>query len=347
MAASKSPARKYAINLALQGGGSHGAFTWGVLDRLLAEDDLEIAAISGASAGAVNTVALASGLATGGPAQARQTLDQLWNRIGDLGNLSLFQRGPLDRLLGSWDVQYSPAFMAYDMLSRLVPPSVLNPLNVNPLRDILGDLVDWQALRRCAGPKLFVSATTVRSGRIRVFRNEEVTLDAVLASTCLPMIHQTMMIDGEAYWDGGYLGNPALFPLAYESPCADILLIQINPFEHEHMPQTSVEIYNRLNEIAFNSSLLAELRAIAFVGRLVEQKAVDTKKYRKLNLHAIGGDMAFAALGAASKYNAELEFLLHLKQEGIEATERWLADHRKDIGKRSSLDVAALLDTAA
>lgn len=342
-----SSGTKRAINLALQGGGSHGAFTWGVIDRLLEEDWLEIAAITGASAGAVNTVALASGLATGGRDGARRTLDALWSRIGDLGNWSLFRRSPLDRLHDRWDLQYSPAFMAYDMLSRLVPPSLLNPLNVNPLRDILDDLIDWTAVHRCAAPKLFVSATNVRSGHIRVFRNREVTIEAVLASTCLPMIHQTIEIGGEAYWDGGYLGNPALFPLSYESPCSDILLVQINPFEQAELPQSSVEIYNRLNEITFNASLLAELRAIAFVGRLVEDKAVDPKRYRQMHVHAIGGNSAFAALGAASKYNAEMEFLDHLKEMGQAAADAWLSHHADAIGKHSSLDLKALLNTAA
>lgn len=330
------------LNLALQGGGSHGAFTWGVLDRLLQEDDIDIAAITGASAGAVNAVALMSGLATGGKAAARQTLDTLWLRIGELGNWSLFRRGALDVIQGSWDVQHSPAFMAYDMLSRLVPPALLNPLDINPLRDILREIIDWPALHHCTQHQLFVSATNVRSGRVKVFRNKEVTLEAVMASTCLPVIHQTVEIGGESYWDGGYLGNPALFPLSYNSPCQDILLVQVNPFEQAMVPQTSVEIYNRLNEITFNASLMAELRAIDFVSRLVDQKAVDATRYRKMLVHVVNGGDELAVLGAASKYNAELDFLLHLKAVGIAVMDAWLAASRKDIGKRSSFDLRTL-----
>jgi len=331
------------INLALQGGGSHGAFTWGVLDRLLEEESIDIEAVSSASAGAVNATFLAHGYATGGRAGARTALDRLWTEIGALGALSLFRRSPFDALRGDWSLDYSPAFAMFDVLSRVASPYDLNPLGLNPLRDMLNAQIDWDAVRQTREFKLFISATNVRTGRVKVFEQERICAEQVLASTCLPTLFPAVEIDGEAYWDGGFMGNPPLFPLFYASGSRDIVLIEINPIERPQVPHTAREIMNRTNEISFNASLMAELRAIEFVGRLVESHRINDGHYRQMLVHMISGEQATAALGAASKLNAEPDFLDLLKGLGRAAATTWLAAHGDDLGKRASVDLKALL----
>src|SRR5690349_14419574 len=268
----RTPTRKVkikAINLALQGGGAHGAFTWGVLDRLLEDERLAIDGISACSAGAMNAAVLAYGYAVGGREGARDSLAGFWRRISEAALTSPLQPSPLDRVLGDHSLRHSPAFVAFDMLTRLFSPYDYNPLGLNPLRDVLRRCVDFEVLAKAACPiKVFLSATNVRTGKVRVFERREVTVDAVLASACLPFLFQAVEIDGEAYWDGGYMGNPALFPLIYNCESADILVVHINPLERADVPRSATDIMNRINEISFNSSLMREMRAIAFVSRL-------------------------------------------------------------------------------
>jgi len=328
------------INLALQGGGAHGAFTWGVLDRLLEDPGLAIEGISATSAGAMNAAVAAYGITQGGPAGARKALDLFWRRVSHAASLGPLQPTPFERLLGSKALEWSPAFVAFDIMTRLFSPYQLNPTNYNPLRRVLEQTVDLEALRsHCCKVKLFLSATNVRTGRIKVFDNDEVTIDAVLASGCLPFLFQAVEIEGEAYWDGGYMGNPALFPLIYECESADIVVVHINPMRRESLPKTAAEILNRINEISFNSSLMREMRAVEFVTRLIDEQRCGVNTLKRMRLHAIADEEAMVELSATSKLNADLEFLLSLKERGRAAAEAWLARNYQRIGEESTVDI--------
>ena len=255
------------VNLALQGGGAHGAFTWGVLDRLLEEGQLRIEGISGTSAGAINAAVLAQGHIKGGAQGARAELDLFWRRVSELGWLSPVHRGWYERAMGTWNLDESPSSIWLDQLSHIVSPYQSNPLNLSPLRDLLAGMLDWQALCSPDSIKLFITATNVRTGQARVFERSDLTLDALLASTCLPQFFQAVIIDGEPYWDGGYMGNPSLWPVIYKCQSRDIVIVEVNPLTRDGVPRTAAEITNRLNEITFNASLIRELRAIAFAAR--------------------------------------------------------------------------------
>jgi NTE family protein len=340
------------INLALQGGGSHGAFTWGVLDRLLEEERLDIEGISGTSAGAMNAAILAQGFVTrGGRQGAREELEIFWRRISDLARFSPVHRSAFDRVLGNWNIDGSPGAMWLDLVERVFSPYQLNPMNLNPLRDLLTDHLDIAAIQACDALKIFVCATNVESGHARVFRRHEVTLDALLASVCLPFTFQAVEIDGVPYWDGGYMGNPVIFPLIYYCDSRDVAIVQINPLVRKGTPRSATEIANRLNEISFNSALIAEMRAIAFVQRLVEGKHLRGKavaRLKHMHIHMIGNEEKMRALGVTSKMNADLDFLLYLKELGRTTAEEWLKANWDAIGERSSLDIrATFLDAPA
>ncbi|WP_332118232.1 patatin-like phospholipase family protein [Azorhizobium caulinodans] len=331
------------ISLALQGGGAHGAFTWGVLDRLLQEDGLVVSGISGTSAGAMNAVVLASGLAKGGLEEARSALSQFWRDVSREGHLSPIQRSAFDRLLGSWSLAKNPAYLAFEVASRFLSPYDFNPLNINPLKDILTAHVDFDAIR-ASDVQVFVSATNVRTGRARIFGHDEMSAEAVMASACLPQLFQAVEIDGVPYWDGGYMGNPPLFPLYEKVEAEDIVLVQINPVLREETPRTAAEIQNRINEITFNASLLAQLRAIDYMGRLVEggllkRKLLGDSSFRRVRLHRIGGEDQLAGFDLSSKLNPEWAFLQHLRDLGRESADAFLAAHMGDIGTRSTLDL--------
>lgn len=327
------------INLALQGGGAHGAFTWGVLDRVLEDDLIEIEAISGTSAGAMNGVVLADGLMRGGREGARAALHDFWYRMSLHTLASPIQRSPIDVFMGNWSLDHAPGYVAMDTLSRLFSPYQWNPLNLNPLRDVLEETVDFDRVRRCTLMKLFVSATNVHTGKVKVFDCCEITPDMVMASACLPLLYQAVEIDGVPYWDGGYMGNPVLFPFFYQTRCSDIVVVQINPLNRAETPKTSQEILNRMNEITFNGSLLKELRAIDFVTRLIDEGALSTDRYRRMRVHLIENQDALKPLGASSKLNAEWRFLKHLYEIGRTTAEDWLDRHRSDLGTRSTVDL--------
>lgn len=330
------------IDLALQGGGAHGGFTWGVLDRILEEDWLEITAISGTSAGAMNGAVLASGYATGGREGARKALEAFWRKTSEAARFSPFQRSPLDVLLGRWTLDNSPLFVAMDLMSRVVSPYSLNPGGSNPLSDILADVIDFEALAK--GPiKLFVTATNVRTGRGRVFRNAEITPDVLLASACLPTMFQSVEIDGESYWDGGYSGNPTMTPLIRESDSLDTILVQINPVERPGTPRTARDILNRLNEVSFNAVLLKELRMMALLRQEANPKSGEGARWAQMRIHRVTS-ATMADLGYSSKLNAEWEFLTMLHGEGRKAAEAFYAEHKDDIGKRSTLDLDELTE---
>jgi NTE family protein len=330
---------KKRITLALQGGGAHGAYTWGVLDRLLEEDDLHIEGISGASAGAMNAVALSQGYTTGGVVGAKQNLEKLWKTVSDLNALSPAQRTPLDVLMGNWSLNNSPGYLAHELLSRVTSPYQTNPLGINPLRQIIKQLVDFKALRNCKEIKLFISATNVRTGHARVFENKELSADVLAASACLPTIYQAVKIGKDYYWDGGFMGNPLLWPLIYGCESRDLMLVQINPLTRSKLPRTAPEIHDRVSEITFNASLISEMRAIDFVARLLEERAVDRKKYKKMLMHRIHSEAKIDTLDASSKANTEWDFLCRLRGWGRTAATNWLRSHNSKLGKTGTVNI--------
>lgn len=337
-------AKKKTIELALQGGGAHGAVTWGVLERLLEEPALHIEGVSGTSAGAMNAVVLADGLEAGGPDMARRKLEQFWRAVSEAAKASPIQRDIWARISGNWSLESSPSFLFFDHLSRVFSPYELNPLNLNPLRDLVAELVDFDCVNRCTALKVFVTATNVRSGRPKIFRQPELSVDAVMASAALPFMFQAVEVDGEAYWDGGYAGNPALFPLVDECDARDLVLVQINPFNRPEVPRSAREIINRLNEITFNTSLLKEMRAIMLLRELIEAEGLEHERYRDMRLHRIHGDEDLLDLKASSKLNAEWSYLCHLRELGRTRADLWLKEHWKSIGERSTFDLDWMLE---
>jgi NTE family protein len=329
------------IDLALQGGGSHGAFTWGVLERLLEEPWLRIAGISGTSAGAMNAAVLAGGWTEGGAEGARRALEHYWQRVSRAAAFSLLQRSPLDRVMGRWTLDTSPAYVFMDLISRVISPYALNPLDFNPLRRILAESVDCNRLAH-SPIKLFITATSVRTGRGRIFRNSEITADVLLASACLPTMFRAVEIDGEAYWDGGFTGNHTITPLVRETDAHDSILVQINPRERPETPRSAQDILNRLNEISFNSPLMKELRMIALLRQVADPGSGEGARWAQMRTHRIMTDM-LAQFGASSKLNAEWEFVAKLRAEGRRAASEFLDVHGNDLGKRSTTDLDALL----
>ena len=333
------------INLALQGGGAHGAFTWGVLEGLMEDGRIEIEGISGTSAGAINAVMVADGLANGGPQEACKRLADFWRAVSLDGELPALQRAVFDRLFSFLPMEGSPVQNWFDALARFWSPYDLNPLNINPLKEVVDRFVDFDALRACAGPPLFVATTNVHTGRLRVFPRDKITVDVVMASSCLPMLFRAVEIDGIPYWDGGYLGNPAIFPFFDATETENVLLVQINPLERHMTPRSQTEILNRINEITFNSSLMSEMRAINFVTRLIDQGVLQRGKgpgqYRRINMHRIALDGVFDNLTASSKLDSDYDFFLKLRDGGKRAAHTFLRKHFADIGKRSTVDLAA------
>ena len=331
------------VDLGLQGGGAHGAFTWGVLDRLLEVPWLRFDGISGTSAGAMNAVVMADGYAAGGPEGARVALEKFWKHVSDGALLSPLRRGPLEILTGMWTLDYSPMYLAMDLTSRVFSPYDLGAVgSVNPLRAILEENIDFA--RVASAPiRLFVTATNVRTGRGRVFRNADLTPDVLLASACLPTMFKAVEIDGEAYWDGGYAGNPTMAPLVRECTSQDTILIQINPVERPGTPKTAREIHNRLNEIAFNSNLIKELRAAALLRRVADPGHTEGEVWAKMRIHRIASE-EMTQLSSSSKVLAEWEFFCRLRDKGRRAAEAFLDAHGADLGVRSTLDLDELLE---
>lgn len=332
------------VNLALQGGGAHGAFAWGVLDRLLEDDRLAMDAVSATSAGAMNAVVMAIGISEGGRDGARAKLAAFWREISCIGQLWNPVRGsPWDNAGGGtplWPTNAAVAFFMFDAMTRVWSPYQLNPFDINPLKDVLSRIVDFERLRSCPhATRLFLSATNVRTGKIRVFENHEITPDVVMASACLPYIFKAVEIEGQAYWDGGFMGNPAIFPLIYRGASADVIIVHINPIVRDSLPTTAPEIFDRMNEISFNSSLMREMRAVAFVTRLLEDEAIDDHRYKRMLIHSVRDDTAMGRHGAETKMNLDWTFLEHLRDAGRAAAERWIAESYEHVGKRTSVDL--------
>lgn len=331
------------LNLALQGGGAHGAFTWGVLDALLEDGGFCFPGISGTSAGAMNAVAVAQGFAAAAQTElqdpaarhalacqlARSALKQLWEGVGAMGAFTLGVPVANNPLMG--------------VMSQFLSPYQTNPLDINPLRRLLQRVVDFALLEQSWGaqgmPQLFVCATNVRTGKGEIFSEARISADAIMASACLPQLYQAVEIEGERYWDGGFSGNPALYPLIYRTSCSDMLLVQINPIAHEGMPETASEILERTNEIMFNAGLLGELRAIDFVRRLLAEGRLDASRYKSVLMHRIDGGAALSRFGAASKSRVDLPFLWKLFALGRKQGQQWVHDHRHDVGVRQTLQI--------
>ncbi len=324
------------INLALQGGGAHGAYTWGVLDRLLEDERISIEGISGTSAGAMNGAILVNGFAKGGYKGAREALEKFWSRVSEMGSFSPVQQTPLDRAFNGWNLDASPVYTAYDIAARIFSPYQANPLNYNPLRQVMEEMIDFETLNNHKGIKLFITATSVRTGQERVFHCSEVTIETLLASTCLPTLFQAVEIDGEAYWDGGYSGNPAIWPLIYNCDSNDIMLVQINPFVREEVPVKANEIVDRMNEISFNSSLIAEFRAIKFVSKLMKKGMLKDENYRDLRTHIVFSPEELHDLNASSKMNANWDFFIWLRDIGRTAMDVWLKKNFDKLGHEST-----------
>ena len=330
------------VDLALQGGGSHGAFTWGVLDRLLEEPGLRFDGISGTSAGAMNAAVMASGLMQGGPEGAREALEGFWKRVSDAARMSPLRRGPIEILTGNWTLDYSPVFAAVEFAAQVFSPYDSSLGGSNPLSKILAESVDFAHL--VDSPiKLFVTATNVHTGQGRIFRNAELTPEVLLASACLPTMFQAVEIDGEPYWDGGYAGNPSMSPLVRECSASDTILVQINPIVRPGTPRTAREIQNRLNEISFNATLLKELKAGALLRQVADPGTGEGAAWANMRVHRISSEIMLE-LGYSSKLLTEWPFFTMLRDEGRKSADAFLAAHKGDLGVRSSLDLDAMLE---
>ncbi len=328
------------VGVALQGGGAHGAFTWGVLDRLLEVDEIVADGMVGTSAGAINAVVTAYGLHIGGKAKAKELLDRLWKEIALSGNV-MFKPSFMDSMFSSGDMHNTPGYMMFNAMTQFLSPYQMNPANINPLREILNNLVDFEELRRYNKKRLFVCATNVKTNRAKVFSNAEMTVDAVLASACLPYLFQAVEIEGEFYWDGGYMGNPPLFPLIENTDIHDLLLVKINSINIKEVPTSARDIEDRITEICFNSSLINEMKLIHYRNELV-RKGVDLqdgKQSREIFVHSISAHEALGHMKHSSKMNTSWEFLLELKQKGRIYAEKWLQEEYHLVGVKSTFDV--------
>lgn len=327
------------INVALQGGGSHGALAWGVLDRLLEETRITIAEVSGTSAGAMNAILLADGLERGGREGARTALRRYWKAVSDAARFSPMQRSLYDRMFGNYSLDASPGYVAVEAMSRIFSPYDLNPFGMNPLRDLVAAHVDFDAVNASKKIRVHVTATNVRTGMARIFASGELSADTIMASACLPQMYQAVEIDGEFYWDGGFAANPALFPLAENETSHDILIVQLNPIRRHEVPRTARDIMNRVNEISFNTSLIKELRAIGLLQRLSAAGQITIDKRWEIYVHMIHGEEDVQDLAASSKLNAEWPYLEMLFARGRIWADQWLSEHFNDLGKRSSFEL--------
>ncbi len=332
-----APKERRHLSLALQGGGTHGAFTWGVMHRLIEDKRIYINGISGASAGAMNAVAFADGFLKGGRKGAAEALENFWHELSRHSVFAACGPGALSCPVNIDDI---PSYMWFDMVSRMFSPYQFNPTDYNPLKEILDRSIDFEAIRTHPALRLFVAATNVRSSEARIFRSHELTTDTLLASSCLPMINQAVEINGEAYWDGGYLGNPAIYPLVRECETSDVLLVMINPLYRPDVPDTSREIMNRLNEISFNATLISEMRGFAVISRLLEDGAITSSHFRKLHFHMIELPKEMESYNASSKLNSDWSFLTHLHELGWNSADAWLKKNFDLIGHTSSIDLS-------
>ncbi len=330
--------KKKRIGIAIQGGGAHGAFTWGILEKLLDLPDLEIAGVVGTSAGAMNASALAYGLNLGGPEKAKEVLSTFWRKISQKSKYSILKPSLLDMMINKGDMDLSPGYNLFSIMTHIFSPYQLNPLNYNPLKEVIEEVIDFEVLKKATKTKLFLCATNVLTCKPKVFMGEELSADACMASACLPFIFQAVEIDYNAYWDGGYMGNPPIFPLIKNTDVDDILILKINPIKIKEIPKTAKDIEDRINEISFNSSLMAEMKMIHFINKLLD-RGVTLEGCRKIRFHAISADEALKDYSISSKLNASWDFISHLHDIGMRYGNEWIQESYDCIGFKDSIDV--------
>lgn len=332
------------INLALQGGGSHGAFTWGVLDRLSEDDRLHYEAISGTSAGAMNGALFAVGMNKGDPAEARRLMGEFWRQMSSQNVYSPFQPTWLDRMWGNHNLDMSPVYNAMDMFSRMASPYQFNPFDFNPLREVLAGLIQDTDIKKADLPRLYVSATDVLEGRLKVFSGQDVGIDALIASSCLPFLYQAVEVAGRAYWDGGYMGNPTLYPLIHSCQSRDIVIVQINPLHRAEVPQSPNAIIDRMNEISFNSTMMRELRSLRLINQLLADGHLsEDSGLRPVYIHRIEAELEMADLTASSKMNTDWSLLEKLFHMGRETADRWLDETYPSLGNEGTFDIGPFI----
>jgi NTE family protein len=325
------------LNLALQGGGSHGAFTWGVLDRLLEDERIDFEGISGTSAGAVTAVVLVDGLAAGGRAQARKALRHYWERVSQLASLSVFRPSPFDKGNPDFGLEHSPGYLLMESMTYYASPYQMNPFNINPLKDLLAETIDFERVRSQTAIKLYIDATDVQTAKVKVFKGSELNADHLLASTCLPLMMQAVEIDGEYYWDGSFTGNPAIFPLLLYTQSPDILMVHITPAGRPGVPTTSPSIMNRMQEISFNATLIREMRTLTFLAEQIADGKM-TGQVRRL-VHLVEAEDFIRKLSWSSRLNGDWSFLTYLYDMGYRRADQWLAESFDCIGVRSTVNL--------
>lgn len=340
----KHPKQK-TVNLALQGGGAHGAFCWGILDYLLEDGRLHFEGVSATSAGAANAVVLAQGLLNNNYQEARTVLHDFWKNISAKGipyssfkppaNPGFPNFGNID----TYSLDNSLLYYTFDMMTKVMSPYQFNPFNLNPLRKALEETVNFDDIRQKSSLKLFLCATNIETCKIRIFNNQDVTVDSVLASACLPFLFQTVEINGEHFWDGGFIGNPPIFPIIYSCTSQDVVIVHINPINRKGVPKTVTEILNRVNEISFNSSLMREMRAISFVSKLIDNKTIAADKMKKMFIHSVRSDEEMVTHSVSSKMNTDWKFLTYLRDKGRIVAQTWLETNYDKLGNSSSIDL--------
>lgn len=327
------------LNLALQGGGSHGAFTWGVLDRLMGDKRLWIDGMSGTSAGAMNAVVMADGFIKGRRNGARAAIAEFWNRVSEAGFANSVGLGADQSPHKSWNLDQTPFYTMFDLITRVFSPYELNPFDYNPLRQIIDEMIDFEALRAHKELKLFVTASNVRTCKPKVFQTFELTAPMLMASACVPLLYKAVEIDGEFYWDGGYMGNPTIYPLIHDCKSHDVVIVQINPMNCRDVPTKARDILNRITEISFNSSLVREMRGVATITSLIDSGKLSSDVYARVNFHMIEAPDELPAFGVSSKFNTDIRFLEHIKEMGWVTADKWLEKNFESIGRKSSINV--------
>ncbi|MCC6252465.1 MAG: patatin-like phospholipase family protein [Bacteroidia bacterium] len=326
------------ISLALQGGGSHGAFTWGIIERLLEEDILDIRGICGTSAGAMNAAITSYGLHKGGNQGAIDLLERFWRRVANSAYFSPMQPNWLDSSLYPGSMNYPFGFNLFNLMTQVLSPYQFNPLDINPLKDIIEDLIDFEELQQ-SNTKVFACATNVKTCKPKIFKGKEITADALMASACLPLLYKAVEINGQFYWDGGYMGNPSIYPLIDDTDSNDILLVKVNSVVINEVPQTVSEIQDRINDISFNSSLMAEMRMVYFKEKILKLGYDLRGRLRKIYFHSISADQVLDEYNLASKFNASWSFLNTLRKKGRTSAEKWINEQYHHVGHNSSIDI--------
>lgn len=331
---------KKRVSVAIQGGGAHGAFSWGVLDALLEDGRFEIEGLTGTSAGGMNAVAVAQGLSKGGADEARAELRNFWENISEAGSRSFINsRGFVDRMLGRYTMYNSPGFLWFDTMSLLFSPYQMNPLGYDPLKNTIEKCFDFDLLRSSKACKVFLCATHVFTGRLKVFNLQELSTEKLLATACLPTLYGAVKVDNEYYWDGGFIGNPVFFPLIYNCDARDIILIQLNPTVRDTLPMTSQSIRDRLNEITNNASVIREMRAIQLISKLLDDGAIEKDRMKRMLMHVIKHEEIFQDLGWSSKLNTEWEFISHLHEHGRRTAKDWIKKNYDSVGNKTTAPI--------